>query len=117
MNVCLCCKTSHDSTACPQPSGEGLGSSFCSGLLDPFIAPKDGTVILAHFGWPYLIPTFWCRQLEEWVTAQPGACAHGEMQLFESDTEPHDSMVGWALIPNLPENLGALGFIPSRELL
>ena len=30
MNICPCCKTSHDTTACPPPSGEGLGAMICS---------------------------------------------------------------------------------------
>ena len=30
MNICPCCKTSHDSTACPTPSAEGLGAMNCS---------------------------------------------------------------------------------------
>jgi hypothetical protein len=34
MNVCSCCKTSHDSTACPPPSGEGLGVMDCCASLE-----------------------------------------------------------------------------------
>ena len=85
------------------PSGD-CGAMPGSRLLDPSAAPKNGTVILAHFGWPHFVPTFWCRHLEEWVTAQPEACAPGEMQFFESGTELHSSMRGWIPIPNLPEN-------------
>lgn len=74
----------------------------CSPLLDPSDAPKDGTVILGHFGWPHFVPAFWCRHLEEWVTAQPEGCAPGEMQLFESDTEIHARLRGWIPMPNIP---------------
>ena len=30
MSICPCCKTSHDSTACPTPSGKGLDAMPCS---------------------------------------------------------------------------------------
>jgi len=30
MNICPCCKTSHDSTACPTPSAKGLDEMSCS---------------------------------------------------------------------------------------
>jgi len=33
MNVCPNCKQSHDSTACPTPSGAGLGAMPCSPIV------------------------------------------------------------------------------------
>ena len=35
MNICPCCKTSHDSTACPTPSGKGLDETPSSRLRIP----------------------------------------------------------------------------------
>ena len=34
MNICPCCKTTHDSTACPTPSGEGLDATSCSHFVE-----------------------------------------------------------------------------------
>jgi hypothetical protein len=33
MNVCPCCKTTHDSTACPTREGKGLDAMSCSARL------------------------------------------------------------------------------------
>ena len=42
MNICPCCKTSHDSTACPTPSGKGLDAMPCSPkIIQILIAPND----------------------------------------------------------------------------
>jgi hypothetical protein len=44
MNVCPNCKQPHDSTACPTPSGEGLGAMPCSlKIIQIMIAPNDAT--------------------------------------------------------------------------
>ena len=47
MNICPCCKTWHDSTACPTPSVEGLGEMNCSGSCYLPIGIDDFNLIFA----------------------------------------------------------------------
>ncbi len=36
MNICPCCKTSHDSTACPTPEPQGVGRDALFVALDQY---------------------------------------------------------------------------------
>lgn len=88
----------------PKPLNDGRSHApDCSpALLDPKDAPKDGTMILAAVGWPWLAPAMWCEYAEEWVIAVPQVdYLHGSsVRHFENDTEPKIS--GWLPIPPLP---------------
>ena len=100
-------KSDSDTDQKQTPAGE-VDSGGCApmpgslALLDPKDAPKDGTLILAAVGWPWLVPAMWCEYAEDWVIASPQVdYLHGSsVRHFENDTEP--KIAGWLPIPPLP---------------
>jgi len=93
------------STPAEAQQGPSAGCAPTAGslaLLDPKDAPKDGTLILAAVGWPWLVPAMWCEYAEDWVIASPQVdYLHGSsVRHFENDTEP--KIAGWLPIPPLP---------------
>lgn len=96
------------------PAMPGCAPTTCYALLDAAEAPKDGTVILAAVGWPWLVPAMWCEYAQEWVIAQHqvdylhgSSCCH-----FESETE--QKIIGWIPIPKLPKGTPIGGFLPHN---
>lgn len=72
-------------------------------------APKDGTMILGDFGWPWLLPASWDADSGQWACAMWNATALHELQeitgtWWESDTEGGESLLGWMPWPVAPEN-------------
>ena len=78
----------------------------CSGLRDPETAPRDGSRILAHVGWPYLVPAVWCDWSERWSVVTHECSLKGEMweRWWETDTEQPDDLKGWLPWPAIPQN-------------
>lgn len=76
-------------------------------LLAPETAPKDGTQILADFGWPWLMPAAWCHCDERWAVAtfQGSVSAEFPDRLhdlwWETDQENHKDMKGWIPFPQM----------------
>lgn len=81
-------------------------TSPSSHLRDPFDAPKDGTMILASVGWPWLVPAVWDEDSNEWaiVTVVSVPLKTGASHRYwENDLERPRSLLGWLPWPNLPE--------------
>lgn len=68
----------------------------------PDTAPRDMTVFLGNFGYPWLLMTAWNGADEKWVTAtlQLGL-VDGEYNdsYFENEREHPDELRGWLPIP------------------
>lgn len=69
----------------------------------PDDAPKDGTLILGDFGWPWLCLAVWNPADEEWVVAhlQASMVRGREDFYFENLYESHGSMNRWCEVPEL----------------
>ena len=80
----------------------GSHDATCSAWLDPQVAPKDGTVIIADFGWPWAVPAIWDPVDETWATAQLSPSAPDESVGWETEWEPHKNLKRWIPIPFLP---------------
>jgi hypothetical protein len=67
----------------------------------PETAPRDGTMILADFGWPWLLPTAWNAMDGRWAVAvlQRSHDGDGEDVWFETDEGKPDQMRGWVECP------------------
>ena len=75
-----------------------------SGLLAPADAPKDCTMILADFGWPWLCPAVWDSYDENWAYATVQASPMrdgGDNVWLEMETAKPTEMKGWIPIPDL----------------
>jgi hypothetical protein len=97
-----------------QPPYEGLDGAYCSALLDATKAPRDGTVILGAFGWPFLIPAAWNEHDERWTvcTLQASQMDSGKSDVWwENDWEHHNALLGWAPMPILPDGTPKGGFL------
>ena len=97
-------KGSPDITPPQTATGSGPIPEAGSALRAPADAPRDGTVILGAFGWPWLLPAMWCAYSETWVTANVvSERIHGKKSAgWENGTENHSSMTGWIPMPELP---------------
>jgi hypothetical protein len=69
----------------------------------PETAPKDGTCIIANFGWPWPVVALWCRVTEEWAIAQLSPCSEDEGVGWETEWEKSASMIGWLPFPDMPK--------------
>jgi len=73
-------------------------------LNPPQTAPRDFTLFLADFGYPWLLPTMWNPVDSKWVVAtiQTGLF-NGEYNdnYFESDREESDALLGWVGMPKI----------------
>jgi len=90
---------------------KGLDDAACYALLDPSTAPKDGTLILAAVGWPWLVPAMWCEYGQDWVIASRQVdYLHGSSVChFENETEPE--IFGWLPMPKIPKGAPMGGFL------
>lgn len=70
----------------------------------PETAPKDGTVILADFGWPWPVPAAYSTHDENWVTALLQMCpmeGGGTDTYFENEYEQGAKLKRWMPMPDL----------------
>lgn len=73
---------------------------------DPKTAPKDGTMILGDFGFPWPLVAAWNEHDEKWVTAslQAQTMDGGKTDLwFENEQESCASLRGWLPFPKIPQ--------------
>jgi hypothetical protein len=73
-------------------------------LKHPNEAPKDGTLILAMIGWPWLVPAMWCESSDKWVVAESqmvGMEDGTHDRYFENAWESHESLTGWIPLPDV----------------
>jgi hypothetical protein len=82
----------------------------CSLLRDPDDAPKDGTMLLGSFGWPWMVPASWDAASRTWSVAMWNATSLPKLQTitetwWESDSEQDRSLKGWIPFPAIPENV------------
>jgi hypothetical protein len=85
-----------------QVTGDGCPESSCSAWRDADSAPKDGTIIIAHFGWPWPVTAIWDPENEEWSTAQLSPCGPEKSVGWETEWEKSSSLIGWQPLPSLP---------------
>lgn len=70
----------------------------------PETAPKDGTAILADFGWPWPVYAVWDEYDEQWIAATVQRC---EMRdgpdntWLEMETERPQDLKKWMPLPKL----------------
>ena len=79
-------------------------------LLDPADAPKDCTMILGDFGWPWLCPAVWDSYDEDWAYATVQASPMidgGDNVWLEMETAKPKELKGWIHIPDLIKQSGA----------
>ena len=78
-------------------------------LNPPETAPKDGTVILGDFGWPWMLTACWNNHDEKWAVSMIQACLmeNGKVDTyFEADQEEHKSLKGWLPMPEVGRRRG-----------
>jgi hypothetical protein len=71
----------------------------------PDTAPRNGTLILGDFGWPWPLLAVWDEYDEQWVTATLQACPmeNGKKNSYlETDTEKGSALKRWTPLPLLP---------------
>jgi len=98
----------------------------CLQLLKPEDAPRDGTMILASIGWPWLVPAVWNPYDGEWVVCHMQAqdMANGlDDRWLEMEREKALSLTGWLPVPPLPggyvfrpANVAGLAPMPGRDV-
>jgi hypothetical protein len=113
--------TPKESNAAKQEAGGDCPSAPCSPLLTADTAPKDGTVILGAFGWPWLIPASWNEHDEAWTVctlqASPMEPDNKMDSWFETDWEKPQALQGWMPIPPLPEGTRVVGFLSPANVV
>lgn len=73
-----------------------------SGWQLPETAPRDGTVVLGDFGYPWPIMTMWDGYDEKWAVATVQACpmeGGRTNAYFETDTEDAPALRQWHPLP------------------
>ncbi len=87
-------------------SAPKVGSSALFGTWSPpDTAPRNGTLILGDFGWPWPLLAVWDEYDEQWVTATLQACPmeNGKKNSYlETDTEKSSALKRWTPLPLLP---------------
>jgi hypothetical protein len=71
----------------------------------PASAPRDGSLFLGDFGYPWPLPTLWNPHDEQWVCAIVQACEmeNGKLDCYlEMDTESEGQLLRWCPMPELP---------------
>lgn len=71
-------------------------------LQPPHTAPKDGTIILGDFGWPWMLTACWNNHDEKWAVSMIQACLMegGKVDTYwETDQEDHSALKGWLPMP------------------
>ncbi|MEZ5480153.1 MAG: hypothetical protein R3E95_22535 [Thiolinea sp.] len=74
-------------------------------LKPPDTAPRDGTVILGHFGYPWLLATVWNEAVDQWAVAELQADLYeGQWndRYFNTEHWPPDKLLGWVELPEVP---------------
>jgi hypothetical protein len=74
--------------------------------LPPETAPRNGTLILGDFGWPWANFAVWDEYDEHWCISTLQACpmASGRINSYiETDTEKLASLKRWMPLPKLPK--------------
>lgn len=71
--------------------------------LPPESAPKDGTMFLGDFGWPWALAAVWHPADGKWAYAMPQCCGEGESAdwYFENDSEKETALRRWVPMPEL----------------
>jgi hypothetical protein len=82
------------------------GVKDCAGttLQPPHTAPKDGTIILGEFGWPWMLTAAWNNHDEKWAVCIIQACSmeNGKVDTYwETDQEEHGALKGWLPMPEV----------------
>lgn len=70
-------------------------------------APKDGTLFLGNFGYPWAILAAWNEPSEEYCVAELQiGLYHGKWNdtYFETDHLPEKDLLGWLPMPEIPGN-------------
>lgn len=73
-------------------------------MNEPQTAPKDGTVFLAHFGYPQLVSCIWNPVSERWAVALPQTGMVDGVwndNYFSSEYEDQFEMRYWRALPKL----------------
>lgn len=68
----------------------------------PETAPKDGTIFLAHVGYPYLTVCRWNAPSSKWVVALPQTNFYDgawDDFYFENEFEDENQLLGWIPLP------------------
>jgi len=76
----------------------------------PETAPRNGTLILGDFGWPWPLLAVWDEYDAQWVVASLQSCPmeNGKKNSYiETDTEKGSALKRWTSLPLLP-NVQAL---------
>ena len=71
----------------------------------PDTAPKNGTLILGDFGWPWACSAVWDEYDGQWVLCMLAVCpmADGpDNSYFETDIAPHKDLKAWMPMPVPP---------------
>lgn len=73
-------------------------------LHPPETAPKNGTVILGDFGYPWLVPAAWNSYDERWaITIVQSSPLDGKDDTwFETEWETESALAGWMPMPEKP---------------
>jgi hypothetical protein len=106
-------KSKPKTAANKRASGGRSAPPCCVSLLDPETAPHDGTMILADFGWPWLVPAAWSRMSCTWAVATYNASAETVTSTdvhdcwWEFEAEDNRDLKGWTPIPPVPRNATA----------
>jgi hypothetical protein len=83
----------------------------------PDTAPRNGTLILGDFGWPWPLLAVWDEYDEQWVTAtlQAGPMENGKKNSYlETDTEKGSALKRWTPLPLLP-NVSSSAATPGER--
>ena len=99
---------------CERSAKERLARTTCSQLRNPDDAPRDGTMILAALGWPWLVPAVWDEDANEWAVCAVHACqlkTGAINRYWENDSERPRYLQGWLPWPELP---GGYVFRPAN---
>lgn len=74
-------------------------------------APKDGTIILGDFGWPWLMPAAWSAMSGKWVVAVFQAAGKAdEIEDVWWETDMEGDLKGWMPVPELPRKYEPVPF-------
>lgn len=72
-------------------------------LNPPNTAPKDGSIILGNFGYPWFLPAAWNDYDGKWATCAIQACPmepDAKTDIWwENEAEDHNSLKGWLPFP------------------
>jgi hypothetical protein len=72
-------------------------------LNQPGTAPRDGSPILGHFGFPWLQPAAWNAEEERWAVATLAADENDGIRetWWENERATHGELRGWLPMPEI----------------